>query len=156
MLIEIYIDNIWKLKKKKDCNNKLISYYAPKYFADDKPIQYLKGKRMRIFCNECVANKQLKKCLMCPKKDTINTKSCLMHTCCPKCGGSVNNNNYDHKCGKCRKVYCSKHIRHHTHNPQCINCYIRTEYITIFIIIPYIILLFIYKLEPPWLFTSDK
>eukprot|EP01084_Bolivina_argentea_P148712 259947_1 len=46
---EITVDNIWKFRKKKNG----IYYYAPKYFADDKPVINVNNKLYRIFCRDC-------------------------------------------------------------------------------------------------------
>ena len=60
--------------------------------------------------------------------DTMNTKSCLMHTGCSKCGESVDDEAYNNKCGKCSRIYCPNHIKDNMRKPQCINCWIRKEY----------------------------
>ena len=58
------------------------------------------------------------------QKRDIKYKTCLMHTCCPKCGVNIYDKDMSLKCSKCRDLYCKSHLC----NGQCINCYYRMEY----------------------------
>ena len=71
---KIFFDNILQWIENKDCENKEIYYYEPKYFYDNKPTVMIDSRKYRILCNKCTANK-LVSCTECSNiKETIIQK----------------------------------------------------------------------------------